>query len=168
MATFYALDEKVVDDRFRAFGYSVSQFINDEDMEGNQDEQDKKVLEAMTQTVVETLNDIKRGDIVCIGEADYRNDGKFIWDGKTVQELHFDIDDYGSVPPEYAYPEFPLEYWDDSIDHNFIRWVSEADVEKLSDEYDVEEWGDGFEGDWGTEYQVIVKETGEYLLVKLW
>ena len=65
---------------------------------------------------------MKRGDVA--SPMIYRNQGSFIFDGKQLVDLYYAIDDYGSVPPSFFYPEFPLRYWgDNEISHNYIRWV---------------------------------------------
>ncbi len=65
---------------------------------------------------------LKRGDIVTPGI--YRNTGTYISNGKNLIELYYKWDDYGSLPPDFSYPEFPLNYWStDAIDHNSIRWI---------------------------------------------
>lgn len=79
---------------------------------------------------------LKRGDIIQCHEDPYRNEYKYIWDGSEILNLDMDIDDYGGVPPQFMYPEFPLNYWDNAIDHNYIRWVDLQIVEQLIENYD--------------------------------
>ncbi len=61
------------------------------------------------------------GDV--IGPREYRNWWTYIHDGKGLIHLYGDVDDYGTVPPEMAYPQFPLTYWTNHIDHNTVRWI---------------------------------------------
>lgn len=68
---------------------------------------------------------IRRGDIAhfkMMGE--YRNDGRYIYNGEKLEELDRDsIDDYGAVPPSYqVINEFPNDYWVDAVDHNWYVW----------------------------------------------
>lgn len=75
--------------------------------------------------------DWKRGDIISLSSHGYhyRNVGKFIYDGKTLVNLRYDIDDYGSIPEQFkAIEEFPINYWQYLIDHN--RYIN-IDVDKL-------------------------------------
>lgn len=68
----------------------------------------------------------KRGDVVRLESVpEYRNDGVYIYNGRTVVNLYYDIDDYGSVPPEFTpiEEELPIDYWSECIDHNSIVWV---------------------------------------------
>ena len=71
---------------------------------------------------------IARGDVVTLDtDAGYRNDGKFIWDGKKVIGLYTEVDDYGSLPPEIEIADdndFEPDSWEDLIDHNEYIWYS--------------------------------------------
>lgn len=85
-----------------------------------------KFLEIILKHLLKIKADLRRGDIVWI-EAfnDYRNDGKFIFSGKVLEQLEFDIDEYGSVPSNYTViDEFPIDYWIQVIDHNQIIWLN--------------------------------------------
>lgn len=72
------------------------------------------------------INDIRRGDIVILESiAGYRNSGKLIFNGVTVEDLYTDIDDYGSIPPGYKVldplgPSYDIDHWGAIIDHNNI------------------------------------------------
>jgi hypothetical protein len=73
---------------------------------------------------------MRMGDV--IGPREYRNWRTYIHDGKGLTSLYHDIDDYGSVPPEMAYPQFPLTYWTNHIDHNTVRWIrKDSDLGKV-------------------------------------
>ena len=71
---------------------------------------------------------IARGDVVILDtDAGYRNDGKFIWNGKKVIDLYTEVDDYGSLPPEIEIADdndFEPDSWEDLIDHNEYIWYS--------------------------------------------
>ena len=88
------------------------------------------------------LADIKklpllRGDVIhfeWIGK--YRNDGKLMWTGERVVELYSKLDDYGSVPKDFAFPEFPIDHFYDSIDHNNLIWISSEKVQEIIKNFD--------------------------------
>ena len=62
----------------------------------------------------------------------YRNEGVWIWDGKNIQPLHTEIDDYGSVPPEFKVgKDFRPDHWIDKIDHNNIIWLEDDIIENI-------------------------------------
>lgn len=65
---------------------------------------------------------IRRGDVIHLEAIpDYRNDGKFIYDGRELLPLDFSLDDYGAVPPSFqVIDEFPIHYWKRTITHNCI------------------------------------------------
>jgi len=62
----------------------------------------------------------------------YRNQGVWIWDGKNIQPLHTEIDDYGSVPPEFKVgKDFRPDHWVDKIDHNCIIWLEDDIIKNI-------------------------------------
>ena len=68
--------------------------------------------------------DIKRGDVVTVDINGYRNENRYIWTGENLIDLYFDVIDYGSIPPEFTFAEFPdPHYFADSINHNYLFWV---------------------------------------------
>ena len=73
---------------------------------------------------------LKRGDIIHnLDMGEYRNDGKFIYDGNTLAYLDYSIDEYGSVPNSFhVLSEFPLYYWDKHIAHNSIVHANVSDL----------------------------------------
>ena len=79
------------------------------------------------------LETIQRGDIVQFEKVCYRNDFKLIWDGNKLINLEFDvgIDEYGYVPRQFNMDEFPLNYWDDCIAHNYIRWPTKNITDQI-------------------------------------
>lgn len=63
------------------------------------------------------------GDIIHHG-SEYRNDGKLIWNGTSVEKLSYDLDEYGHLPHNYTLNEFhDYDYFQDTISHNNIRWI---------------------------------------------
>jgi hypothetical protein len=63
--------------------------------------------------------DLRRGDCLVLGpERGYRTTVLLIYDGSQIIDLDFTRDDYGSLPTEFAYPEFPLDYFTGVIEHN--------------------------------------------------
>lgn len=94
-----------------------------------------KIIERVSQMARARGTVLMRGDI--INGGDYRNDQRFIFDGAQIQALSSDADDYGNLPSEYSFPEFPLNYWyipsdqpfahrgfEYAIDHNEIQWLN--------------------------------------------
>ena len=75
---------------------------------------------------------LKRGDVIHLGwGSNYRNNDKFLWDGKKVILLDYEMDDYGGVPKEFTFPEFRPDYFSESIDHNNIIRFSENKREEI-------------------------------------
>jgi hypothetical protein len=76
-------------------------------------------------------NNIKRGDIINF-EGSYRNEGKWIWDGTKIVNLYTEVDDYGSVPPEFKVgKDFQPNHWIDIVDHNSIIWLEDELFENI-------------------------------------
>ena len=72
-----------------------------------------------------------RGDMVTtLQEERYRNDNLLCWDGNKFLALNFSADDYGAIPKEMTFPEFPLNHFSESIDHNNIIWLSAEKVQE--------------------------------------
>lgn len=65
----------------------------------------------------------ERGDLLKHTFNTYRNDLTYIYDGEEFVDLWYDLDDYGSVPPDFTVEEFPPDYWVDRIEHNNIIWA---------------------------------------------
>ena len=73
---------------------------------------------------------LKRGDVVHFGDDDYRNNNKLIFDGIKLIHLYTQIDDYGSVPPEFKVGKiFKPTHWveNNTINHNSIIFL-ESDL----------------------------------------
>lgn len=100
-------------------------------------------------TQIDTLKpfckDIKAGDIVHLSNlGDYRNDGKYIYDGTNIIPLDYEdmIDcDHGHVPIKFKVPQdFPPQYWSDCIEHNlYIPFHSKDFVDQLVNNIQFEE-----------------------------
>ena len=83
---------------------------------------------------------MKRGDVLHnVSMGDYRNDGKFIFDGEKLCYPYNkpfadatdpdDPDEYGYVPKSFlAINEFPVRYWSEIIDHNYYIYADLTDI----------------------------------------
>lgn len=67
--------------------------------------------------------DPERGDLLKHASNTYRNALTYIYDGESFVELSHELDDYGSLPPEFTVAEFPPDYWVGRIEHNNIIWT---------------------------------------------
>lgn len=69
----------------------------------------------------------KHGDILLKFDEEgfgYRNDGVWFWHEKFgAVECDSHSDDYGSVPPYFAFPIYPIDYFRSSMLHNNIVQV---------------------------------------------
>ena len=73
-----------------------------------------------------------RGDVIRTGFSDdYRNLGKYMWDGENIDYTGGVIDDYGNVSESFRFPEFPLGHFSESISHNKINFISFEAYEEL-------------------------------------
>lgn len=78
-----------------------------------------------------------RGDLIRftpngIEDQLYRNQGVWIWNGKEIQPLYTNVDDYGSVPPEFKVgKDFHPNHWVNKIDHNSIIWLEDEIIENI-------------------------------------
>lgn len=77
----------------------------------------------------------KNGDIIVSAGKRYRNDDLWfilIENGeKKVIEPYAEIDDYGSVPPNFRFPDFPVRYYDEIVSHNFIMYCTPEICQKI-------------------------------------
>jgi len=65
------------------------------------------------------------GDVINF-EGSYRNENRMIFDGEKLLKLYTEIDDYGSVPPQFKVGKiFSPEHWLDAIDHNAIIFLED-------------------------------------------
>ena len=73
---------------------------------------------------------VKRGDLVYFSSVPkYRNSGVLIYNGKYLENLDYEVDDYGVIPIDYqVITEFPLTHWLDILPHNgaFVRYSPES------------------------------------------
>ena len=80
---------------------------------------------------------IRRGDLIHLeSEGEYRNDGKFIFDGASLMSLAFEPDDYGTLPKEFKILDDELTFspihWMDVIDHNgYVHFDSGPYMDQL-------------------------------------
>jgi hypothetical protein len=87
-----------------------------------------KQLSWLTQWIRQAHPKPQRGDIVHLKEQiGYRNNGVYLYDGKSVIALDRDVDDYGALPPNFVVLDpkrgnFPIRYWSKTIDHNEYVW----------------------------------------------
>ena len=70
------------------------------------------------------LFSLQKGDVVRLHLSDgYRNEGSYFWDGTEVIDYEKTVDDYGSVPTRFKFPEFPLHYFSEVVTHNSYVWI---------------------------------------------
>ncbi len=79
---------------------------------------DKMISSAkkITQAVQIYLSELPllRGDIIVIGNNNWTNLGKLIWDGEKAVPLNFLNSKDGYIPKELSFPEFPLNHFTDA------------------------------------------------------
>ena len=119
--------------------------LNEEDFPelANINRDDEEIMaEHITNSVGKNLTIgelLKRGDVLHLGwGSSYRNDDKFLWDGEKAVILDSQIDDYGSVPKEFPFPEFRPEYFSESIDHNNIVRLTSEKIEEALRNFDID------------------------------
>lgn len=84
-------------------------------------------------SLISKNTNIKRGDIVHYGDDSYRNNGKLIWNGNTLEKLDEEMDEYWNLPFSYTLNEFPnYNHFEKTIDHNNIRWIRLDNPESIS------------------------------------
>ena len=80
---------------------------------------------------------IKRGDVIHLEiGGDYRNDGKYIYDGEKIVQLGYKADQYGAVPPQFKVLDddlnFSATYWLEVINHNrLVYWDTRPYLDQL-------------------------------------
>lgn len=95
--------------------------------------------EIMKKTKIFKSLPLLRGDVVYFSWiGGYRNDAKLFWDGEKLIQFYHNIDDSGSVPPEFKFPEFPLNHFRDTVDHNGIVWFTNEKVQEIISNIDTE------------------------------
>lgn len=126
-------------------------------------------LDRLTELIYETPSlNILRGDVITINKEDgYRNDGKALWTGLKLVNLDGDIDDYGNVTAEFAFPEFPINHFYESIDHNFITYLSKQAVQEAIKTFDEQTQRAKISNNYDTyeiKPQVIMEDENKYNL----
>ena len=128
-----------------------------------EDEVSEEDLQWMTDQIIPHLSDLPllRGDVFHLEwQEEYRNSGKFIWDGEKVLELDGALDDYGAVPKEFSFPEFPIDHFYESIDHNNLIWIAPNKVQEIIKNFN-EETQKSFVTDGYETYPVISGATDD-------
>jgi hypothetical protein len=75
---------------------------------------------------------MSRGDVIHFEGDDYRNANKMTFNGEKLIDLYYDVDDYGSVPPEFKVgKDFQPNHWIDVVDHNSIIWLEDELFESI-------------------------------------
>ena len=100
------------------------------------DEDSPEVIALINDYVLPRVNELPllRGDVIRLDWFEnYRNNGNFLWDGEKIVNLLYDynIDEYGSISKEFAFPEFPLDHFFNTIDHNNIIWLSSNVIREI-------------------------------------
>jgi len=98
------------------------------------------------------------GDVINFAGS-YRNENKMIFDGEKLLELYTEIDDYGSVPPQFKVGKiFKPYHWLDTIDHNAIIFLEDDLFETIEVFEDFED-NDKINGKikiFDTQYSIII------------
>ena len=81
---------------------------------------------------------LRFGDVVRVGDSDYRNVGIGIYDGDRLIDLDYDRDGYGALPPQFTVWGSGAEpggatwreanHWSAVIPHNSCVWLNPARV----------------------------------------
>ena len=90
---------------------------------------EEELADLMTKYLVGSHQDhlLFRGDVVWLNQLDYRNDGRFFWDGHQVILQDYDTDDYGMVPSIFLIPtEFNPMHFQSVEKHNNFIWFDLA------------------------------------------
>ena len=92
---------------------------------------DEEIPNRLTDWVIQAGIDVERGDTIQLSWRRYRNDGTYFVD--TTDEGDIEVidmadepDEYGTVPPHFRFPEFPLRYFEDVIAHNSYLWIDRS------------------------------------------
>jgi len=129
----------------RQTGHCASHYIPADVMshDDNEEPMENKKLDEMLLYLRDKKTDLIRGDLIVLeANAEYRNDGVYIYNGVRILNLEFDneFDDYGYLPREFRVIEagVPLDYWEHrgesypnpirGIDHNYLVWFEPRDV----------------------------------------
>lgn len=98
------------------------QYVFDHFRDNDYPNSEQKLLERLNQMIPE-IEDLRRGDMIQVEWENYRNTGSYIYDGIKITDLDGEPDDYGTLPKQFGYPEFPLKYWSGIICHNNMVWI---------------------------------------------
>ncbi|ARF09728.1 hypothetical protein Indivirus_2_107 [Indivirus ILV1] len=63
----------------------------------------------------------RNGDVIInLDRIGYRNEGVWIWNDDLHKRcgLNYEVDDYGSIPYDFSWPEYPIMYYNGIIQHN--------------------------------------------------
>jgi len=91
---------------------------NDEDDNDEDDNDEPRVIFDANKELLQILP--RRGDtLLDLEDFFYRNNGITFYNGKDVIDMNRTSDDYGATPIEFAYPEFPFNYFYNG--HNNIQ-----------------------------------------------
>jgi hypothetical protein len=93
-----------------------------------------ELADFLTQYVKKTdlYQNLSRGDCVWIAEFDYRNDGRFFWDGQKVIPQMTEPIDYGTLPDQFLTPtEFDPDYFAPVEGYAMAGWF---DLPKFQDQ----------------------------------
>ena len=105
---------------------------------------DGREIMMWSKRVVKSGFKVKHGDAVHWLGQGYRNEALMFWDAKkdTFVWPHTEIDDYGSVPPNFRVgneeDEFSPDHWIEDVDHNAYVFVSDtllAEINKNLNEH---------------------------------
>ena len=78
-----------------------------------------------------------RGDVIRLQWIPkFKNEGKLMWDGEKLIKLDYTLEDDGTIPKVFSFPEFPLEHFTDSIDNNSVIWLSQTTSEEAIKNFD--------------------------------
>lgn len=113
------------------------------------------VIPLNLKTIVPRYGDV----LIDLNDVGYRNQGVYFWNGAIIGSC-YDFDDYGSVPLEFSWPEFPISYYLDIIDHNnYVNFRVEKELKVEDENYYT------FETD-GKRIMIGAHAVGEVFMVK--
>lgn len=101
----------------------------------DEDEFTEADLQDVARQLGNKTEDLQPGDVVhLLAAGAYRNSGRIMWTGTKFVDLDYDeaVDEYGSAPAIFRFPDYPLDHFYDSIDHNFIIRVAPVGLEFLA------------------------------------
>jgi hypothetical protein len=95
----------------------------------------KSILE-LENFIKTNYDNILRGDVIkCECLEKIKN---FLWNGEKLIDLDYTTYDYGNIPKDFTFPEFPLDYFDKSIKHSKFIWLSENSLKEAIQNFDEE------------------------------